>query len=166
MTRKELLRLMPKNGDDLEGANLIIALGYPSVDPVLHDIVYCLRIAESSVADAFATFVATIGESAVTAIGHELGKENCWLRHRVFNMILPKWPDEAVLKLRNILTMIATQPDSYDNDIRSLEILAERRLAEIQWLQDWLDFKLERWKERNRLLTKAQDLITKCQHPR
>ena len=164
MTRRELIRLLPRNGDDLEAAKRIMALGHPMVVPALTEIVQFMRVAESKVADAFADFIATIEDSAVSTLGQELGRENCWLRHRVFCIILPRWKLESLLRLRNVLTMIATQPDAYDNDLRCVELLAAKGLADLKWLQDWVELKDQRWQERNRHLASAMDTIRKAQH--
>jgi len=166
MTRKELIRLLPRDGTDLDAAKKFMALGYPLVDPALPEIMRFLRLGDSPVADAFAEFVAEIGEAARPAIAKALGRENCWLRHRVFCKILPHWPDASLDKLHNVLMMIATQPDAYDNDVRCVELLAQRGLAEISWLQDWLKFKRERWKKREQLLRRAEAAINKARNPR
>ena len=152
MTRKELLLLMPKNAADVEGANRIIGLGYPVIEPVHRDMVYCMRVADSPVADAFAAYFAEVGESASPAIAEGLHRENCWLRNRLFTKVFPAWTDAALAGLRNILTMVATHPDAYDNDIRCVGLLAERGLADPAWLADWLEFKKDRMSERDQLI--------------
>lgn len=163
MTRKELLLLMPKNAADLEGANRIIGLGYPIIEPVHKDMVYSMRVAESPVADAFAAYFADVGESASPAIAEGLHRENCWLRHRLFTIVFPAWTDTALAGLRNILTMVATHPDAYDNDVRCVGLLAERGLADPAWLADWLEFKKERMSERDRLIKIVSAKIEEAQ---
>ena len=164
MTRKELIRLLPRDGTDLDGAKEFVALGYPMVGPALPEIMRFLRLADSPVADAFAEFVAGMGEVALPALAKALGPENCWLRHRVFCKILPCWPDASLGKLRDVLALIATQPDAYDNDVRCIELLLQRGLADISWLQDWLNFKRERWKEREQLLRRVEAAINKARN--
>lgn len=159
MTRKELMRLMPATGDDLAGATRIIELGYPAVAPVMRDIVRWLGVAESRVADAFAAFLGRLGEAAAPALAEGLQRENCWLRHRVFCQILPVWPPEAVRQLTSMLSMVATQPDAYNNDIRSVLLLAEHRLVDMAWSKGWLEFNRERLDERNELLTRAEQKL-------
>jgi hypothetical protein len=163
MTRKELLLLMPKNAADIEGANQIIELGYPIIVPVHKDMVYSMRVAESPVADAFADYFAEVGESASSAIAEGLHRENCWLRHRLFTRVFPAWPDAALAGLRNILTMVVTHPDAYDNDVRCVGLLAERGLADPSWLADWLEFKKERMSERDRLIKIVSAKIEEAQ---
>lgn len=163
MGRKELLRLMPRNASDMEGARRIVDLGYPAVEPVHRDMIQAMRVAESPVADAFAAYFAEVGASAASAVAEGLHRENCWLRHRLFTQVLPSWPDAALAGLRNILTTVATQPDAYDNDLRCAGLLAERGLADLDWLAQWLEFKQERMKERDHLIKHVSDVITQAQ---
>ncbi len=159
MTRKDLMKIMPANGDDLAAAQRIVELGFPTVCPVMRDMVNWLRVADAPVADTFAGFFAKIGQPAVGVIGDGLRRENCWLRHRIFTQVLPKWPLDAIRQLTDILTMVATQPDAYDNDIRCVDLLAEHRLAELKWLEQWLVFKRDRWNSRNGLLQVAEERL-------
>ena len=158
-TRKELLRLMPKNAEDLEGANRITELGYPVVEPVHTDMIYAMRVADSPVGDAFAAYFSEVGDSASAAVAEGLNRENCWLRHRLFTKVFPAWSDTALAGLRNILTMVATQPDAYDNDVRCVGLLAERGLADTNWLAEWLEFKKDRMAERDQLIQDVSKLI-------
>jgi len=54
MTRKELMRMMPANADDISAAERIIEIGHPEIAPVMRDMVIAMRVAKSPVADAFA----------------------------------------------------------------------------------------------------------------
>lgn len=163
MDRKELLRLMPRNASDLEGAKRILDKGYPAIAPVHRDMIQSMRVAESPVADAFAAYFAEVGGAAASEIGEALHKENCWLRHRFFSRVFPSWSDSELSGLRNILTMIATQPDAYDNDVRCVGLLAERRLADNDWLAQWLEFKRDRMKQRDALIQQVSDTIAQAQ---
>lgn len=89
MTRKELMRMMPANADDMAAAERIIEMGYPEIVPVMRDMVNTMRVAESPVADVFAAYFGRLGQAAVQAIGQGLMKENCWLRLRIFTVVLP-----------------------------------------------------------------------------
>ncbi len=163
MTRKELMQMMPANGDDLSAAERIVEIGYPAVTPVVRDMVNWMRLAESPVADTFAAFFGRLGLSAVDAICKGLMRDNSCVRHRILTQILPQWSPDAVRKLTNTLTMIATQPDAYDNDILSMEVLARHRLADLEWLGQWLTFKKEQWAVRNDLLVRAEEILKNVQ---
>jgi hypothetical protein len=61
-----------------------------------------------------------------------------------------------------MLTTTATQPDAYDNDLRAVEILAARGLAEPEWLAGWLTFKQERLDARAALLVTARQAVDRA----
>lgn len=157
MTRKELMRIMPANADDIAAAERIIEIGYPEIAPVMRDMVNAMRVAKSPVADAFAEYFGRLGHVAAQEIGKGLMKDNCWLRHRIFAVVLPQWPKEAIAQLKDILTMVATHPDTFDNDLLCVQLLIEHHLADPDWLSQWLSFKRERWEVRNELLRKVED---------
>lgn len=163
MTRKELMRMMPVTGDDLPAATRIVERGYPTVGPVMRDMVRWMRLAESPVAEAFGAFFGRLGEPAVPVIADGLSRGNCFCRHRVLCQVLPEWPPEVIRQLTNTLTMLATQPDAHDNDIRSVVILTEHRLADPEWLREWVQFKKERLSVRNELLIQAESQLKNLQ---
>lgn len=156
MTRKELMRIMPANAADLAAAERMIEMGYPAVTPVMRDMVNLMRVAVSPVADAFAVFFGRLGESAVDAIDQGLMHGNCWLRHRIFTQVFPLWPPNVIRQLTNTLKLVATQPDAYDNDLLCVDLLIQQRLADPQWLGQWIEFKKERWAVRNELMVKVE----------
>lgn len=163
MTRKELMRMMPKNADDIAAAEFIMALGYPAIAPVIRDMVKTMRIAKSPVADAFAAYFGRLGQAAVEPIGQGLMKDNCCLRYRIFTIVLPQWPKELVVQLKDILTMVATHPDVYDNDLRCVQLLIRYRLADPTWLGNWIAFKREQWTARNELLLTIEQELKSAQ---
>ena len=156
LVRKELVRMLPASGDDLAAAMRIVEMGYPAVGPVMRDMVRWMRVAESPVADAFAAFFGRLGEPAVDVIAEGLLRENSELRHRIFCQVLPEWPPEVIGQLTNTLTMVATQPDAHDNDVRSVALLVKHLLADPEWLRGWVQFKEERLAVRNELLMQAK----------
>jgi hypothetical protein len=163
MNRRELMRLMPRNGNDVDGAEHILALGYPAIAPVLPDIVRWLRVAESPVADAFADLLADLGDPAIEAVAwHGLRPDNCWARHRILCRVLPRWSDSALQRITFMLSTTATQPDAYDNDLRAIEILADRGLADPKWLAGWLEFKQGRLDARVALLARAKHAVDRA----
>jgi hypothetical protein len=147
---------MPADAEDIQAAKHIVELGFPTISPVFRDMISCMRVAESPVADTFADFFGRLGGPAVEAIGTGLGRENCWLRHRIFTRVLPLWPSDLIAALGNSLTMIATQPDAYDNDLHCMALLAKNHLADKNWLSEWIAFKKERMAERDKLIQQVE----------
>lgn len=157
------MRMMPANAEDVAAAERIIEIGHPEIAPVMRDMVNALRVAKSPVADAFAAYFGRVGQPAVEAIGQGLMKDNCWLRHRIFTVVLPQWSKDLVAQLRNLLTMVATHPDAYDNDLLCVQVLIRHRLADPVWIGQWLAFKRDRWTARNDLLHTIEEELESVQ---
>jgi hypothetical protein len=47
--------------------------------------------------------------------------------------------------------MLATNPDAWNNDLLSIQLLARHRLADAEWLRQWINFKIDRLDERAQL---------------
>lgn len=157
------MRRMPRDGQDRTGAERIVQLGWPAIAPVLPDLVRWLRVAESPVADTFAELLATLGEPAVQAVAWQgLRPENCWARHRILCVVLPRWPRQALEAIAWMLTTVATQPDAYDNDLRAVALLAEHRLVDPRWLAEWIEFKAERLGVRIDLLNRTRQVVQRA----
>ena len=163
MYRAELMSMMPATADDLPAAKRVVELGYPAVAPVMRDMVRWMRVAESPVADAFADFFASVGAPAAGVIAEGLRRDNCWLKHRILTVVLPAWPADAVQQLSCDLSIAATHPDAYDNDLHCVAILARHGLVDLKWLRGWVTFKKERWAVRNALLTEVEEQLRKAQ---
>jgi hypothetical protein len=155
--------MMPRNASDTEAARLVVPLGYPALEPIHRDMIQAMRVAESPVGDIFADYFADVGGSSAPAVAEGLNREDCWLRHRLFTRVLPSWSDSDLGGIRNILTAVATHPDAYDNDVRCVCLLAERGLADLDWLAQWLDFKRERMADRDKLVHRAAKIIEQAQ---
>jgi hypothetical protein len=160
MNRRELLRRMPANANDEAAARDVAVLGWPAIEPVLPDVLRWLRVPESPVADVFVELLASIGEPIAHVVAWRgLHPANPWVRHRLLCDVLPRWSDAAVGSLSDMLTTTATQPDLHDNDVRALELLARRKLADAAWLRDWCRFREEQASRRAaRLRAVAQSL--------
>lgn len=159
MTRKELLDLMPKNSDDSEAAKAIVQLGYPMVNPVLRDMLLCLKVHNSPVADIFALFFAQISPQPVDLIAKHIGSSSGQLRNRILVDILPSWPKEAVLALSFNLTMLATHADLWNNDIECFRLVVKHALAEASWVKQWIQSRREQAVDRVRLFNELEMTI-------
>ncbi len=159
MTRKELLRLMPVDKEDVAAASQIVKIGFPTVTPVVKDMIRSMQVADSPVADVFASFFSKLGEQAVGAITEGLWQQNCVLRHTIIANVVSKWSLEAVRQIAGVLTMIATQPDDCNNDLCAILILLQHDLVDLQWVGGWVAFKKERWADRNDLLLRIEKAL-------
>ena len=156
MTRKELVPILPKNAHDVAGAEKIIALGYPTIAPVLRDLLNLMRVYDSPAADLIAEYFGTLGKFIADDVTKALSKENCWIRHRILTKTISCWSATEIEQLKICLCCMATQPDAYDNDILALSIIRNFRLAEEKWIQQWTSFKRELWSTRDKHLKQLE----------
>ena len=155
MDRKQLLRLMPRNQSDSVVAKMMVDLGYPTVKPVLKDMLHCIRT-DSEVADIFCEFFAQLGSNVIKIDekGIEESKD-LWLRYGIPN-ILPRWPIEAITHLKHSVAECATRPDRYNTDLYCIKLLINTQLGDLAWLIELLESK-------QKCLTNRLDLIKSLQ---
>lgn len=156
MTRKELVPLLPKHAHDVAGAEKIIALGYPTIAPVMRDLLNLMRVYDSPAADLVAEYFGTLGKYIANDLTRALSKENCWIRHRILTKTVPAWSAIEVEQLKISLCCIATQPDAYDNDILALSYIRKYNLAEDVWIRQWTAFRREQWSVRDKKLKELE----------
>ncbi len=148
MKRRDLLELMPKNKSDAESASAMVELGYPTVAPVLRDMLLWLRVHDSSVADVFTKFFAKLTPRPVELIAKHIGTRSGTLRNRILVDILSEWPTDAVVPLSLKLTTLATHADLWNNDLECFRLILRHGLAEKTWVKQWLGFRKEQALER------------------
>jgi hypothetical protein len=157
MTRKELVSILPKNAHDVVGAEKIIAIGYPTIAPVMRDLFNLMRVYDSPAADLIAKYFGTLGKYIADDLTKALSKQNCWIRHRILTLTIPSWAASEIEQLKICLGCMATQPDDYDNDILALSIIRKYNLVEDKWIQQWIGFKRERWSTRDKNLKQLEN---------
>ena len=185
MDRKQLLRLMPRNQSDSVAAKAMVDLGYPTVKPVLKDMLHCLR-RSSEVADIFCEFFAQLGSAVIEVdwkrieeskdsllkidilprwpigsylmevVAKGLESNDLEIRNRILTGILPRWPIEAITPIKHSLTLLVTHHDDYNNDLYCIKLLINTQLVDPAWLFGWLEFKQERLTDRLDLIQSLQ----------
>lgn len=156
MKRKELLEQMPKDKNDAGAARAISQLGYPTVAPVLRDMLIWLRVCNCPVADIFAEFFAQLSPQPVELIAKHIGTRSETLRNRILVDILQAWPHEAIQQLSINLTTLATHPDISNNDLECFKLILKHDLAEKKWVRQWLDFRKGQAADRVRLFKELE----------
>jgi hypothetical protein len=150
MRRSELLALMPKQKDDTQAAYALVRLGGVAVAPVLRDMLLCLRVNDSPVADIFARFFAELLPRPVELIARHIGTRQGFLRERILVDILGEWPREAILSLAPRLLMLATDPGLMNTDVECFRLIVRHELADREWIREWTAFREEQALERAR----------------
>lgn len=155
MDPSALRRLLPRDKHDLESARALASLGYPTVAPVLPQMLAWLKNDGSAVAAVMADFFVDLGVAAVPAVRDALGSRGAALKHFVVARIVARWPAHAMAQLRPQLEALATGSAEFGTDLLALRLLAEGRLCERAWLRQWAAFKRKRLGD---LLRQAQEI--------
>ena len=140
--RRDLRNLLPADKNDLVAVDALIARGYPTVDPILLDILKWIRQPQWPVADPLAKFLLSLGPALLPHI-HRIfssSRDEQW-KAEILRTIVQYWPADQVAELTSYLTVLATHGQSWGVDLISLRLLAHHRLAEREWIARWLDFK-------------------------
>lgn len=162
MNKAELLRLLPRNKEDAVGATALVTLGYPTVEPILEQMLDWLRTNNSPVDLVMREFFASLGIPAVPAISRALRSRHDLLHYTVLEHVVRRWPTPAVTPLSTQLQSIATGSGFYGSDLIALRLLAEHQLAEPKWLAEWSTFKVKRLRE---LLCGAEEIANLLKLP-
>lgn len=108
--RDDPRELLPRHKHDTERAEAIVALGYPTVAPLLADLVEWLQDINWPVAHVIAPFLARIGAPIIPEVRRVLRTDDviwkCWVLRCV---VAAASPDVAE-GLRDDLTRIAAEP--------------------------------------------------------
>lgn len=148
MERSELTKLLPKDRSDVEGARALIALGYPTVGPVLKSLFQWLETSGSDVELVVRPFFAALGEPALELAAEALAAPVKPARkYALLRFVLPSWPVDALAKLEPQLLAIIHGYDFYGLDAWALRLLIEKGLAGDEDLEGWRKLKIARLQE-------------------
>ena len=148
LLRKQLRKLLPVNKDDLTAIEAISAQGYPTVQPILLDLLKWIRDESWPVAKPTREFLVTIGPRLAPQVREVLGSRSDSLKAEVLRQIVSEWPSEAVRGLSDQLFLIATDGQSWGADLLALRLLAQHRIGDPKWITDWLQFKRQHHEKR------------------
>ena len=152
MDAKQLRHVMPKNAQDAAAAIDLVALGADELAPVIPEMLRHLKHHDSPVSAEFCAFFAQHGERYAEHVVAALSRATMpEVKHAILAAVLPAWSRDSVAQLAGVLSMLATNPDAWNNDLLSIRLLARHRLADAKWLRQWVDFKLERLNDRAQL---------------
>jgi hypothetical protein len=153
MDAKSLKRVLPRDKDDAEGARALVALGYPTVEPVLPQMLDWLKSNGSPVELVMRDFFLALGVHAVPVVQRALASRHDGLKYSVVMNVVARWPAEAIAPLKFQLQGLATGSEFYGTDLIALRLLVEHHLADATWLKEWAQFKTKRLRE---LLSQAE----------
>ena len=155
MDKATLTRLLPRNKEDAPRAAALVALGYPTVEPVLPQMLEWLKTNGSPVDMVMRKFFVALGVQAVPVVQKVLRSRHDLLKYAIVTHVVARWPAAAVTPLQSELQVLAAGSGFYGTDITALRLLVEHRLAERSWLMEWSQFKVNRLRE---LLASAEEV--------
>ena len=100
----------------------MIELGFPTVEPVMRDIVYWLR-GQGPVVDVFVSFLGSMGTAAVPYVRDALASKR-ELQVRNALSVVGMFPPEAVRELTTELELLLTEPSVQGLHVDALQQLA------------------------------------------
>ncbi len=143
---------MPKNAQDIAAAKELVALGPDELATVIPEMLRHLKHHDSPVSAEFCAFFAAHGERYIERVVAVLSRATLpEVKHAILANVLPSWSRDGVAQCTGVLSMLATNPDAFNNDLLSIQLLAQHHLADAKWLRQWVDFKLGRLSERAKL---------------
>lgn len=148
MERSELTKLLPRNGSDVQAARTVIALGYPTVRPVLKSLFQWLETSGSEVELVVRPFFASLGEPALELVADALASPIKPARkYALLRFVLPSWPADVLVKVEPQLVALIHGYDYHGLDAWALKLLIDKGLARDQHLEGWRKLKIKRLQE-------------------
>jgi hypothetical protein len=144
---KNLTTRLPKNGNDVDGARELLALGYPAIAPVLPHLFQWLDTGGPLVDSVIQPFFAELGAPARDLVCEALGAAiKPALKYRLVRYVLPAWPREVLVTLP--LEPLLQQYDFYGLDVWALKLMIEKKIPAHSELAEWRELKIKHLKER------------------
>lgn len=144
---RNLTSRLPKNGNDMDGARELVALGYPAIAPVLPHLFQWLESGGPLVELVVQPFFAELGAPArdLACIALEATIKPA-LKYRLVRYVLPAWPREVLITLP--LDPLLQQYDYYGLDVWTLKLMIEKNIPAHTGLGEWRKLKISHLKER------------------
>ena len=141
LRRKELLKRLPADKDDLAAVEALVTSGYRAVQPIAYDLLKWIRVDSWPVAKPICDFLVTAGPALAPEVSRVLGSRDDLWKAAVLRNIVRAWPPDEIRRLSPHLFMIATDGQSWGADLLALRLLAQHRIGDPEWIQGWLEFK-------------------------
>jgi uncharacterized protein DUF5071 len=129
----DLSELVPKHKFDLGTAQEAVAAGFPTVAPILPDLMKWIQDCNWPVAHILAPFLASIGEPLLPEVRRVLETTDGVWKYWTLARIVAHWPKDLIVKLRPELLRLGTSPTPSERedevDVYAREILIDSGLS-------------------------------------
>src|SRR5262249_34913864 len=136
MDRKTLMAEWPKNGNDVSGAVQLLGHGYPTLAPLLPDLVHWVK-SSGPVAALFCRFLAKLGEPAVEPVRLALKGTHDEQILRLLRDVMPAWPQSALLAVAYELESLLQRGSVYGLHIFALALLVQAQAKTHAPTSEW-----------------------------
>jgi hypothetical protein len=124
----DLENLLPRSKSDIARATAIVALGYPSVRPLLPDLIKWLQDYNWPVAEILAPFLASIGQPLVPEVQYILASNDTMWQYWVISCIVAN-SAPIFVAVKSELQRIASA-ETGDEDQEQLRLIAQTVLEQ------------------------------------
>jgi Domain of unknown function (DUF5071) len=136
--RRELRKLLPHDKNDVDAVRRVVDVGYPTVEPILPDLLKWIREPEWPVCKPIAVFLVQIGEPLVPWLQRTLvRRDGRSLIEPLIREVLPHWPREYISPLTPFVDQQAIH-GLYGSDLPALDLLVRKRLVSKDYAHELL----------------------------
>lgn len=128
---KDLQDLLPRDKFDLARATAAVDAGYPSVAPILPELLEWLQDCNWPVAHILAPFLASIGEPLIPYVGRVLESNDVIWKYWMISRVIDPSPVIAAA-FRDVLERLANFPTESEVH-EELNEVAQRVLEKYEW---------------------------------
>jgi len=132
--RRDLRALLPRDKNDLDAVQRLVEAGYPTVEPIMGDLLKWIRGPEWPVCKPMAAFLVQIGAPAVPHLKEILTRHDEFIVPLI-REVLPSWSTEVMSPLTVFVEQQAVH-GQYGRDLPALELLIRKRLIPAQQASD------------------------------
>jgi hypothetical protein len=135
--RRDLRKLLPHDKEDVEAIARLKSVGYPSIEPILFDMLKWIRQPDWPVCKPMAALLVQIGPPLVPYIQQAFRTHDAAWAAQVIREVLEHWPGEAFSVLYAHIEQQAIHAH-YGADLEALSLLIRKRLITLEYARDIL----------------------------
>jgi hypothetical protein len=110
MDEFSIYQLLPKDKFDLENTRKVISLGYPTIEPLIAELIIWVQDINWPVAQELAPFLADIGDPIIPFVRDVLSSSDDIWKYSVLNHIVKVAPKSVGIALFSEISRVAIQP--------------------------------------------------------
>ncbi len=138
--RRELRHLLPNDQDDVEAVARLKSAGYPSIEPILFDMLKWIRQPAWPVCKPMAALLVQIGPPLIPYLHQAFRSHDEAWAGQLIREVLEHWPGEAFSALYAHIEQQAIHA-RYGADLEALSLLVRKRVIDVAYAHDLLQSK-------------------------